>query len=154
MKQAFRLVYITCVLALLALPVQAQQWSPEQQEVWQTIAKQWELEQAEDDAWKNMLHDSFLSWSMEDLMPFDKAATTRFADAEAGDFKIVVQHIVPVGIVVTGDTALAHYYHMTIVEHKNGERETIDGRFTDILTRTGNGWQFIGWVGEEVGEEN
>jgi hypothetical protein len=154
MKQAFQFVYMACVLTLLALPVQAQQWSPEQQEIWQLIAKQWELEKAEDDAWKNMLHDSFQSWSIDDLMPMDKAATTRFADAEAGHFKILVQHIAPVGIIVTGDTAIAHYYHTTIVEHDNGEKETIDGRFTDILTRTGGGWQFVGWVGEESGEQN
>jgi hypothetical protein len=154
MKQIFQVVYMTCALALLALPVQAQQWSPEQIEIWQTITKQWELEKAEDEAWKEMLHDSFQSWSNDDLMPFDKADTTRFADAEVGHFKILLQHIAPVGIIVTGDTAIAHYYHTTIVEHDNGEKETIDGRFTDILTRTGDGWQFVGWVGEEEAEND
>lgn len=152
MKQALQVVYMTCVLALLALPVQAQQWSPEQQEIWQLVAKQWELEMAEDDAWKEMLHESFQSWSIDDLMPMDKEATTRFADAEKGHFKILVQHIAPVGIIVTGDTAIAHYYHTTVVEHDDGAKETIDGRFTDIFTRTGDGWQFVGWVGEETGE--
>jgi hypothetical protein len=144
---------MACVLALLALPVQAQQWSPEQQEVWQMIAKQWDLEMAEDDAWKDMLHESFQSWSIDDLMPLDKEATTRFADAEVGHFKILVQHIAPVGIIVVGDTAIAHYYHTTIVQYDDGVRETIDGRFSDILTRTGDGWKFVGWVGEETGEE-
>ena len=153
MKQAFQLMYATCVLAMLTLPVQAQQWSPEQQEIWQVVAKQWELEKNGDDAWKDMLHESFQSWSIDDLMPFDKEATTRFADAEVDHFKIIVQHIAPVGIIVVGDTALAHYYHTTIVEHRDGELETIDGRFTDILTRTGNGWKFVGWVGEETVEE-
>jgi ketosteroid isomerase-like protein len=153
MKQLSQLVYMTCVLALLALPVHAQQWSPEQQEIWQLIDKQWELEQAEDNAWKAMLHDSFQSWSTDDLMPFDKADTTRFADAEAGHFKILVQHTAPVGIIVTGDTAVVHYYHTTIVEHDDGEKETIDGRFTDILTRTGDAWLFVSWVGEEEGED-
>ena len=50
MKQIFQFVYMTGVLALLALPVQAQQWSPEQLEVWQTISKLWEMEKAEDNA--------------------------------------------------------------------------------------------------------
>lgn len=154
MKRAFQLVYMACVLALLALPVQAQQWSPEQQAVWQTIVKQWDLELAEDMAWKDMLHESFQSWTMDDLMPFDKETTTRFAEAEKGHFKILVQHIAPVGIIVVGDTAIAHYYHTTMVAYDDGQRETHDGRFTDILVRTKDGWQFVGWVGEESGEEN
>jgi hypothetical protein len=154
MKQVFQLVYTTCVLALLALPVQAQQWSAEQQEVWQIISKHWELEKAGDKAWIDLLHDSFQGWSSDDLMPLSKADTVRFTDAEVGHFKILAQHTTPVGIVVTGDTAVIHYYHATFIEFDDGERETIDGRFTDILTRTGDGWRFVGWVGEEKGEDD
>jgi hypothetical protein len=154
MKQVFQLVYMTCVLALLALPVQAQQWAEEQLEVWQIISKHWEMEKAEDNAWIEMLHESFQSWPNDALMPLDKAGTARVAATETGRFKILVQHVAPVGIVIVGDTAVAHYYHTTIIEYKDGERETIDGRFTDILTRTGDGWQFVSWVGEEVGEDD
>ena len=149
MKKLFLLVCMTCVLAL---PVQAQQWSAEQTEIWNTVSKQWELEMAEDKAWIDMLHAAFQSWPNESLMPLGKADTVRFHAADAGQFKIVVQHIAPVGIVVVGDTALAHYNHMTTVEYQDGERESFDGRFTDILIRSGNGWQFIGWVGEEEPE--
>jgi len=154
MKQVVQAVCTMCVLALLALSAQAQQWSPEQQEIWQVIAKHWELEKAGDEAWKDMLHGSFQSWSVHDPMPYNKEVTERFADAEVDHFKILVQHIAPVGLIVTGDTAVAHYYHTTIVEHRDGQLETIDGRFTDILTRTGDGWQFVAWMGQEVGEES
>lgn len=154
MKQIFQLVCVTCVLALLAVPVQAQTWSAEQLEVWQVVSKQWELEMAEDDAWIEMLHDSFQSWPNEASMPLDKADTARFHAAEAGQFKIQVQDIAQVGIVVTGDTAVAHYYHTTVVEYDDGERETFEGRFTDILTRTGDGWQFVSWVGHEEVEDD
>ena len=38
-------------------------------------------------------------------------------------------------------------------EYDDGEREASDGRSTDILTRTGNGWRFVSWVHSEWGED-
>ena len=107
---------------------------------------------AGDDSWIEMLHASFQSWPNDAPMPLDKADTARFLAAEIGQFKILAQDIAPVGIVVTGDTAVAHYYHTAITKHNNGERETSVGRHTDTLTRTGDGWRFVSWVGDETSE--
>lgn len=150
MKRVFLLV---CVMCLLALPVQPQEWSAEQLEVWQTVSKLWEMEMAGDDAWMELLHPSFQGWPYESAMPVDKTDLARFMAAERGEFKIVVQDIHPVAIVITGDTAVAHYYHTTVAEYTDGERETIDGRSTDVLTRTADGWRFVSWVGNEIPEE-
>ncbi len=149
MKQVFLLVCVTCVLALPALPVQGQEWSAEQLEVWQIISKQWDLEKAGDEAWMELLHPSFQAWPNESPMPLDKTDAARFIAAEAGRFKIVAQDLAPVGIVVTGDTAVIHYFHTTITEYSDGERETAVGRSTDVLTRTEDGWRFVSFVGDE-----
>ena len=153
MKRVIPLVYASCVLALLALPAKAQEWSAEQLEVWEVVSKVWDLEMAGDDAWMDLLHDSFQSWPQAELMPHDKADVARFVAAEAGEVNIVLQDISPVAIIVTGDTAVAHYYHTTITEDEDGH-ETTDGRSTDILTRTRNGWRFVSWVHSEQGEDD
>jgi hypothetical protein len=66
-------VYASCVLALLALPAKAQEWSAEQLEVWELVSRVWDLKMAGDDAWMDLLHDSFQSWPHAELMPHDKA---------------------------------------------------------------------------------
>ena len=152
MKQVFLSACATCVLALLAQPGQAQQWSAEQMEVWDTISEMWELEMAGDDAWKDMIHPSFLGWPYESLMPRDKENLLRLIDAESGQFKVLTQNMHPLAIVVTGSTAVAHFLHMTLVEYQDGEHELFEGRSTDVLTLTEAGWQIVSWVGEEIGD--
>ena len=153
MKRVIQFVYVTCSLALLVLPAQAQEWSAEQLEVWEVVSTVWDKEMAGDDSWMDLLDDSFQSWPGSELMPHDKADVARFVAAEAGRFKIVLQDISPVAIIISGDTAVAHYYHTTISEYDDGEREASDGRSTDILRRTGNGWRFVSWVHSEWGED-
>jgi len=154
MKRVIQVVFVTCALALLAQPAQAQQWSADQLEVWETVSTMWDLGMADDPAWKDLIHDSFMGWVDESPMPHDKETTLRFIDAEAGHFKTLVQHITPMAIVVTGNTAVVHYVHMSITEFDDGDRETGFGRFTDVLTLTGDGWRIVSWVGHERSEED
>jgi len=53
----------------------------------------------------------------------------------------------PVGIVVEGSTAVAHYYFSQVTENKKGERKTIHGRYTDILILEDGKWLYIAWNG-------
>jgi len=139
----------------LAVPAQAQEWSAEQLEVWDTISTMWDLGMADDPAWQDLLHESFMGWLGEVPTPHDKATTVAFVDAEAGRFRTIVQHIAPVAIVVTGNTAVVHYFHLAITEFTDdGERETTFGRFTDVLTKTGDGWRIVSWVGHERSEDD
>jgi hypothetical protein len=145
MKQTVMFVFISCAAALTALPAQAQEWPAEQLEVWETISKQWDLARAEDDAWMDQLHPWFFGWVEEAPTPQDKEVTGRFIAAEAGQFKTLVQHIQPVGIAVVGDTAVAYYYSMSLAQYTDdGEQETFDSQHTEVLTKTADGWQFLG----------
>jgi len=154
MKRIFQLVCVTGALALLVLPAQAQEWSAEQLEVWETVTTLWQLEAAEDPAWRDMLHDSFIGWVDESPAPHDKGTTVRFLDAEAGQLRVVVQDMKPAAIVVVGNTAVAHYFHVSIIEYPDGERETTYGRQTDVLTRTEDGWRYVSWSGDERSDED
>ena len=154
MRRFSLFVGVACVLALLAQPVLAQKWSAEQQEVWKVLTNVWELEKAGDDSWVDTLHASYQSWPYESPMPLDKAGTERLIAAERGETKVLSQELIPVGIIVVGDTAVIHYFHTTLAEWADGERETFDGRATDVLTRTKDGWRILSWVGEEMGEDD
>lgn len=153
MRKTLLVVCVACVLALLASPVQAKQWSEEQLEVWKVITKIWEQEKAGDESWMDVLHESYQSWPYESAMPMNKEDTVRWVHAERGHFKILVQQLSPIAVIVVGDTAVVHYYHSSMTEYDDGERETIDGRSTDVLVRTQGAWRLLSWVGDEIGED-
>jgi hypothetical protein len=148
-------VLVALVLPMLALPaqVQAQEWSAEQLEVWDAVNTLWDLEMRGDPAWPDMLHDSFIGWVDESPAPHDKGTTVRFINAEADQLRWVVHDLKPVGIVVTGNTAVVHYFHVAIIEYRDGDRDTVYGRQTDVLTRTGDGWRYVSWLGHERSDE-
>jgi ketosteroid isomerase-like protein len=53
----------------------------------------------------------------------------------------------PLAIVVHGDVAVAHYLYSSAYEDKDGESEINNGRYTDVLVRTEDGWKFLAWHG-------
>ena len=149
MKRVLQFLCVTCVLALVARPVQAQEWSAEQLEILEMVNNQWEAEKAGDLSWIELLHASFRGWPVGAPMPIGKDAAQRFFAAEAGRDKILAYDIAPVAIIVTDGTAVAHYYYTVLTEHADGEREMTAGRSTDVLTRTEDGWRYVSWVGDE-----
>ncbi len=153
MKRALLFLSVTCVLALSAQPVQAQEWSAEQLEVWETVSTLWDLQDANNPGWKDMLHDSFVGWVDESPAPHNKATTAQFLDAESGQFKVLARHLTPLAIAVAGNTAVVHYVHIAITEYGPDDQETTYGRLTDVLTRTGDGWKYVSWIGDERSEE-
>ncbi len=114
------------------------------------IQDQWEATKAKDMSWPDrFLHPSFLGWSDENPTPRDKSSTTRWQTYDSANSTTIEQELSPVGIVVVGSTAVAHYYFSTATENSKGERETNHGRYTDILVKADGGWQFIAWHGGE-----
>ena len=126
----------------------AQDWSPEQTEVWNTIVAQWDASKAKDHTWpERTLHPSFLGWPDEFPMPRDKAGVEEWEKYGSENSKVHVQELSPVGIVVVGSTAVAHYYYSTAAEDRKGRRETTHGRYTDVLVKQDGKGLFIAWRG-------
>jgi hypothetical protein len=98
---------------------------------------------------ENLLHSSFLGWTRDTPMPRDKASTQRWSKYEFADSNVIELELSPVGIVVAGSTAVAHYYYSQATENSEGKRETVHGRYTDILVRDGGEWRFVAWQGGE-----
>ena len=72
----------------------------------------------------------------------------RFADDQG---QMLEHELYFQNIVVHGDTAVAHYFYSSAYQNKNNDEvEMSEGRYTDILVRTENGWKFIAWHGGDT----
>lgn len=65
--------------------------------------------------------------------------------------RVVRYEIYPLSITINGNVAVAHYLYSTAYKPKNGEIEMSNGRYTDVLVRTEDGWKFLAWHG---GDDN
>ena len=131
--------------ALLRFALNAQQWSPAQQEVWRTVETYWELNAGEDaEGFLSYVHDEFTGWTNGQDLPRAKADMARYMPEGFANRDIVEYAITPAGIVVHGDLAIVHYrYDMTLRDAAGAERHD-RGRWTDILVREGSWWLMIG----------
>jgi ketosteroid isomerase-like protein len=126
----------------------AQDMANDPADVWATIEGQWEAEENGDDAWLDeLLTDDFSGWGKEAPAPRSKSSTRmwdRFADEQG---KTIEHELYPLSIVVHDNVAVAHYLYTSAFKSKEDEVEVNNGRYTDILVRTDDGWKFIAWHG-------
>ena len=149
MELCNRLTFTLSALTLLvAGAASAQQAMDDHADVWSTVEGQWEAEENGDDDWLNdLLASKFSGWEKNSPAPRSKASTImwdRFADDQG---KMIEHELYPLAIVVEGDVAVAHYLYTSAYEDKDDGVEISNGRYTDILVRTDDGWKFIAWHG-------
>jgi hypothetical protein len=117
-------------------------------DVWIAVEAQWEADENGDDEWiDNMLADGFYGWNKNSPAPRSKSSTKmwdRFADEQG---RTVAHELYPLEIVIRENTAVVHYLYSSAFRDKEGKVKTDNGRYTDILVRTDEGWKFIGWHG-------
>jgi len=121
-----------------------------QADVWSIVEQQWNAQEKGDRKWiDNLLTEDFSGWGKQSPAPRGKASTkmwNRFAE-QVSD--MIAHELYPLSIVVNGDVAIAHYLYTSASKDQDGDIETTNGRYTDILLRTDAGWQFIAWHGGE-----
>ncbi len=128
---------------MLTTPAAAQTWTTEQQAVLAVVEETW----AENDpTWVTRLtHPEMLGWSNTIPVPRDQATTRRWGDHGVENSTALLHSLAPVGIVIRGDVAVAHYYASVSAEDREGKRETTTSRCTDTLTRDSGSWLYLGW---------
>lgn len=133
-----------------AAQAQTEDQVSDQADVWAQIEQQWNSVEKKDDKWiDRMLTDDFSGWGKSSPAPRGKASTkmwTRFNE-QVGE--MVAHELYPLSIVVHDDVAVAHYMYSSATKEKTreGKIETTNGRYTDVLVRTDDGWKFIAWAG-------
>ena len=105
-----------------------------------------ELDGDHDDV-DDMLTRDFTGWGKSSPAPRSKTSTSnwnRFGDQMG---RMVRYELYPLSITIHDDVAVAHYLYTTAYKNKGGDIEMSNGRYTDVLVRTGDGWKFIAWHG-------
>jgi ketosteroid isomerase-like protein len=141
-------------LGLMALPLLpssafAQEWTPEQQEVWD-----FELGcQESKEAWIDCFHEDYVAWADMSLgVPARKADNVAIGGRSWDDNEQLFVHLTPVEITVKGDFAVALVvYTNTVRNRATGEVVTTTQAWTDVLIKDGGRWYWIADHGSPVG---
>ena len=135
--------------ALFLTSAFAQDIRDDEADVMLVIEQEWEASQKGDqDDVDDMLTDDFMGWGKTSPAPRSKVSTSkwsRFTDKEIGT--VLRYELYPLSITVHGDVAIAHYLYSTAFRDKDDKIEMSNGRYTDVLVRTEDGWKFIAWHG-------
>jgi len=140
----------TILVLMLAFSTQAQQWSPEQKEVWAGVEKYWEVNQSNPLDFLQYFDSSYLGWGYENEAPSTKNDVTKSFSYWTKKGKQQYHILTPAKIWVNGDFAFVHYYYTQVTESSEGKSNTERGRWTDILMKKGGKWMLVGDHGGEI----
>ena len=126
----------------------AQDMRDDEADVLLTIEKEWEAALKNDhDEVDAMLADNFMGWSKSSPAPRTKRSSSKWRQLEESMGRILRYELYPLSITVDGDVAIAHYLYSQAFKPKDGEIEITNGRYTDVLIRSEDGWKFLAWHG-------
>ncbi len=126
----------------------AQDTAADQASVWAVVERQWNAVEAGDKKWMDeLLADDFTGWPKNAPAPRNKASTKMWNRFNESQGTVVAHELYPLAIVVHDDVAVAHYLYTSAYKNKDDEVEMNNGRYTDVLVRTGDGWKFLTWHG-------
>ena len=144
MKRIRNSVFLAAsTLLLMSGMASAQDAVDDEADVWVMIESQW----AAEEKGERMLADNFSGWQKDSPAPRSKASTImwdRFNDEQG---ETVAHELYLLDIIVHGDVAIAHYLYTSAYKDKDDKVDVNNGRFTDVLVRTDDGWKFIAWHG-------
>ncbi len=149
MTQRQTLVFLTLLSATLALSTGfAQDAVDDQTNVWSAIEAQWAANEKGDGKWIDpMLTDDFQGWEKTSPAPRAKSSMKMWDRFNRELTQNVAHELYPLAIVVRGDVAVAHYLFTRASQDKDGVTEISNGRYTDVLVRSSDGWKFLAWHG-------
>ena len=141
MRVIITTVFTAVVAVLSTTTASSQEFSSDQQEVWEFIESCQERWGSE--AWFDCFHEDFTGWLYTDLVPRTKDGERKFSRPLFDVTETRVQDVRPIAIRVHGDTAVAHYYLQTVVRGQDGQDVEERVRFTDVLMKDNDRWQWI-----------
>jgi ketosteroid isomerase-like protein len=149
MKYSKMLLLSPTIALLFASPASlAQDTSQDEADVWSVIENVWNADENGDREWpENLLADEFSGWSKNSPVPRSKSSIKMWDRFNEQLGKMVAHELYPYHIIVSGDTAVAHYLYSSAYKLKDGKIEMNSGRYSDILIRTDDGWKFLAWHG-------
>jgi hypothetical protein len=118
--------------------------------VWSVIEEEWMADEKGDKKWpERLLVDDFSGWGNDSPAPRSKSSTKMWDRFDEQMGKMLAHELYPLSIVVHENVAVAHYLYRSASQSIDGDIEMSNGRYTDILVRTDDGWKFLSWHGGE-----
>lgn len=122
--------------------------SQDEADVWAVIEEGWNADENGDREWiDRLVAEDFTGWTKNAPVPRGRASIKmwdRFAEQEG---QLVAHELYPYRIIVRGDMAIAHYLYSSAFKAVDGKISRSNGRYTDVLVRTDDGWKFFAWHG-------
>jgi hypothetical protein len=139
---------LTSVFLLSFASAFSQESADDSVDVWSVIEQEWNADQDGDRDWPDrLLTENFSGWGYDSPAPRSKTSTKMWDRFNEQLGKMVAHELYPLSIVVHNDVAVAHYLYSSAFKSKDGEIEVSNGRYTDVLVRTDEGWRFLTWHG-------
>ena len=146
-NQMLQLVLTSVLLWVFSAAI-ADETTDESADVWAVVEEEWNANGKGDQKTINrLLSDDVTAWGKESPAPRDKSSIMMWNRFSESMGKTVAHELYPLSIIVHGDTAIAHYLYSSAFEDKDGDTEMSNGRYTDVLVRTEDGWKFLAWHG-------
>ena len=146
-KNALKL-FLTGILLLSFTFTYAQDTTNDSADVWSVIEEEWNANEKGDEKWPDrLLTEDFSGWGKDSPAPRSKSSTKMWIRFNEQLGKMVAHELYPLSIVVHDNVAVAQYLYSSAFQSKNGDIEMTNGRYTDVLVRTDEGWQFLAWHG-------
>lgn len=140
--------FLATTFLLTGLSAYSQDSADDQADVWAVIEDEWNADEKGDRKWPDrLLTDDFSGWEKSSPAPRDKASTKMWDRFSEQTGKMVAHELYPLNILVNEDVAVAHYLFSSAFENKDGDIKMSNGRYTDVLIRTEDGWKFLAWHG-------
>ncbi len=139
---------VSAIFLMVSASANAQDSADDAAEVILTIEEQWQAEANGDDDWLDeQLLENFSGWPKNAPAPRSQSSTKKWDRFDDDQGETVEYELYFQNIVVHGDVAVAHYFYTNAFQDKDDEVEVSNGRYTDVLVRTDDGWKFIAWHG-------
>ena len=148
MKKSIIIFIILVVIIIhmsICVPLFAQEWSAEQNEVWKNVETYNELGAKRDvEGFLQYFHDDFSGWYNRDIMPRDKAEVVKRVKYNFQKTKVIFYEINPIAIKIHGNVAIVQYFYSNITKDSEGKEKRGQGGWTDILMKQKDKWVMIG----------
>ena len=139
------------LLLAFTMNVNAQNWTPQQKEVWSNVETYWDHQtKGNIDGFMSYFSADYMGWDYDSPVPEGKSAVGKYVTNGLKNRKTVFYNITPVSIQIFDDIAVVNYYYTTQTENMEGKKDWAKGRWTDILQKQGPKWVLVADHGGDV----
>jgi ketosteroid isomerase-like protein len=138
-------------LLVLAGAAEAQQWTTEEQELWEWEESCWASQDL--DAIMTCFHEDFVGWGIDSSVPTTKEDRRPFFARDFETQELVFLSLKPLNIMIQGNMAVITYLATTTSHDvRTGQETTSTQRWTDVALRENGRWAWIADHGGTVSD--